>query len=67
MAMETLLGEYLKHRRSFTGKLDAYGDLTDQDHRAINHGTAWTLFPRLVPKHDTASQRAPDGGSDRAT
>jgi 6-methylsalicylate decarboxylase len=50
---------------SFTGKLDAY-DLTDDDHRAINHGNAWTLFPRLAPKHDRASESAPDRGSDRA-
>jgi aminocarboxymuconate-semialdehyde decarboxylase len=41
---------------SFTGKLDAYDDLTADDHRAINHGNAWTLFPRLVPRHDTAPQ-----------
>ena len=43
---------------SFTGKLDAYDDLTVADRRAINHGNAWTLFPRLVPKHDTASRNA---------
>jgi len=41
---------------SFTGKLDDYGDLTVDEHRAISHGNAWTLFPRLVPKHDTASR-----------
>jgi hypothetical protein len=51
---------------SFTSKLDTYDDLTDDDHRAINHGNAWTLFPRLCPKHDRVSQRAPDRGSDRA-
>ena len=32
---------------SFTGKLDAYDDLTDDDRRAINHGNACDLFPRL--------------------
>jgi hypothetical protein len=51
---------------SFNAKLDAYDDLTDDDHRAINHGNAGTLFPRLAPKHDRASQGAPDRGSDRA-
>jgi 6-methylsalicylate decarboxylase len=42
---------------SFTGKLDDYGDLTADEHRAISHGTAWTLFPRLVSKH-AASRNA---------
>jgi 6-methylsalicylate decarboxylase len=51
---------------SFTSKLDTYDDLTDDDRRAINHGNAWTLFPRLAPKHDRAYQRAPHRGSDRA-
>jgi len=40
---------------SFTAKLDAYDDLTADEHRAISHGNAWTLFPRLAPQHDTAS------------
>jgi hypothetical protein len=39
---------------SFTGKLDAYDGLTADEQRAISHGNAWTLFPRLVPKHHTA-------------
>jgi aminocarboxymuconate-semialdehyde decarboxylase len=43
---------------SFTGKLDDYGDLTVDEHRAVSHGNAWTLFPRLVPKHDAAPQSA---------
>jgi 6-methylsalicylate decarboxylase len=32
---------------SFTAKLDAYGGLTADERRAINHGNARTLFPRL--------------------
>jgi len=40
---------------SFTAKLDDYGDLNADEHRAINHGNAWTLFPRLVSRQDTAS------------
>jgi aminocarboxymuconate-semialdehyde decarboxylase len=43
---------------SFTGKLDDYGDLTADEHRAISHGNAGTLFPRLVPKHGTVPQSA---------
>jgi 6-methylsalicylate decarboxylase len=39
---------------SFTGKLDAYDGLTADEHEAISHGNAWTLFPRLAPQHDTA-------------
>jgi 6-methylsalicylate decarboxylase len=39
---------------SFTIKLDAYDDLTADEHRAISHGNAWTLFPRLAPQHHTA-------------
>jgi 6-methylsalicylate decarboxylase len=38
---------------SFTIKLDAYDDLTADEHRAISHGNAWTLFPRLAPQHHT--------------
>jgi len=33
---------------SFTTKLDAYEGLTADEHRAISHGNAWTLFPRLA-------------------
>jgi Amidohydrolase len=32
---------------SFTAKLNAYDGLTTDEHAAINHGNAWTLFPRL--------------------
>jgi 6-methylsalicylate decarboxylase len=39
---------------SFTGKLDAYDGLTADEHGAISHGNARTLFPRLAPQHDTA-------------
>ena len=39
---------------SFTAELDAYDGLTANDHRAISHSNAWTLFPRLAPRHDTA-------------
>ena len=34
--------------------LDAYDGLTADEHGAISHGNAWTLFPRLAPHHDTA-------------
>jgi aminocarboxymuconate-semialdehyde decarboxylase len=47
---------------SFTAELDAYDGLTANDHRAINHSNAWTLFPRLAPRHDTA----PPGAYNRA-
>jgi aminocarboxymuconate-semialdehyde decarboxylase len=40
---------------SFTARLDAEDDLTADEHRAISHGNAWTLFPRLSPQHDIAS------------
>jgi len=33
---------------SFTAKLDAYDGLTADEHAAINHGNALTLFPRLA-------------------
>ena len=33
---------------SFTKKLDAYHDLTNVEHEAINNGNARTLFPRLA-------------------
>jgi predicted TIM-barrel fold metal-dependent hydrolase len=35
---------------TFTEQLDAYGDLTRDERSAINHGNAWTLFPRLAPR-----------------
>jgi aminocarboxymuconate-semialdehyde decarboxylase len=39
---------------SFTAKLDAYDGLTADEHGAISHRNAWTLFPRLAPQHDIA-------------
>ena len=39
---------------SFTAKLDAYGGLAAEEHGAISHGNARTLFPRLAPQHDIA-------------
>jgi predicted TIM-barrel fold metal-dependent hydrolase len=33
---------------SFTTKLDAYEGLTADEHKAISHGNAWILFPRLA-------------------
>jgi 6-methylsalicylate decarboxylase len=33
---------------SFTTQLDAYDGLTNAEHRAINQGNAFTLFPRLA-------------------
>ncbi|HEY2943882.1 MAG TPA: amidohydrolase family protein [Vicinamibacteria bacterium] len=45
---------------SFTAKLDAYNRLTADEHRAINHGNACTLFPRLArtePTLEVASMR----------
>ncbi len=33
---------------SFTTKLDAYEGLTADERKAISHGNAWTLFPRLA-------------------
>jgi predicted TIM-barrel fold metal-dependent hydrolase len=50
---------------SFTAKLDAYDDLTADEHRAISHGNAWTLFPRLAPQHDTASPERRSARSGR--
>jgi 6-methylsalicylate decarboxylase len=40
---------------SFTAKLDAYEGLTADEQRAISHGNAWTLFPRLAPQHSIAA------------
>jgi aminocarboxymuconate-semialdehyde decarboxylase len=39
---------------SFTANLDTYDGLTVDEHRAISHGNARTLFPRLAPQYDTA-------------
>jgi aminocarboxymuconate-semialdehyde decarboxylase len=41
---------------SFTAKLDSYDDLTGKERRAINHGNASRLFPRLASEN-TASHR----------
>jgi len=38
---------------SFTARLDAYNGLTADEHRAINHGNARTLFPRLARTEPT--------------
>jgi predicted TIM-barrel fold metal-dependent hydrolase len=39
---------------SFTAKLDAYDGLTADEHGAVSHGNARTLFPRLAPQHEVA-------------
>jgi 6-methylsalicylate decarboxylase len=36
---------------SFTAKLDVYDGLTADEHGAISHGNALTLFPRLAAQH----------------
>jgi 6-methylsalicylate decarboxylase len=40
---------------SFTAKLDTYDDLTAEEHTAINHDNAWTLFPRLASENTASS------------
>jgi aminocarboxymuconate-semialdehyde decarboxylase len=42
---------------SFTSKLDAYPGLTADEHRAISHENAWTLFPRIADRHEAATRR----------
>jgi len=42
---------------SFASKLDAYDDLTADEHAAISHVNAWTLFPRLLPDSDAANRK----------
>ncbi|MFL9889065.1 amidohydrolase family protein [Paraburkholderia agricolaris] len=37
---------------TFTAQLDAYEDFTVAEHKSVNHGNAWTLFPRLAPQYD---------------
>jgi predicted TIM-barrel fold metal-dependent hydrolase len=44
---------------SFTAELDAYDGLIADEHRAISHSNAWTLFPRLAPHSATQRPRAP--------
>jgi len=48
---------------SFTTKLDTYEGLTADEHRAISHGNAWTLFPRLAVS-DTSKQAGKTGAAN---
>jgi predicted TIM-barrel fold metal-dependent hydrolase len=41
----------------FTTKLDDYEGLTPEEHRAISHGNAWTLFPRFAEQHTPTKSR----------
>ncbi len=53
---------------SFTARLDADDGLTADEHRAISHRNAWTLFPRLAAQHDTATLESdvdPGGAGER--
>ncbi len=53
---------------SFTARLDADDGLTADEHRAISHRNAWTLFPRLAAQHDTAALESdvdPGGAGER--
>ena len=43
---------------SFTAKLDAGNGLTAEEHRAINHGNACTLFPRLARRTEPTVEAA---------
>ena len=43
---------------SFTAKLDAGNGLTADEHRAINHGNACTLFPRLARRTEPTVEAA---------
>ena len=43
---------------SFTAKLDADNSLTADEHRAINHGNACTLFPRLARRTEPTVEAA---------
>jgi len=43
---------------SFTAKLDADNGLTADEHRAINHGNACTLFPRLARRTEPTVEAA---------
>jgi predicted TIM-barrel fold metal-dependent hydrolase len=38
----------------FTANLDSYEGLTGDEHAAISHDNAWTLFPRLAVMHASA-------------
>ena len=48
---------------SFTANLDTYDGLTVDEHRAISHGNARTLFPRLAPQHDGCRARSTGANS----
>jgi hypothetical protein len=48
---------------SFTVKLDCDGSLTREEHEAINHKNAWSLFPRLVLQ-DAKTHRQRASGKD---
>jgi 6-methylsalicylate decarboxylase len=50
---------------SFNSKLEAYDGLTADEHKAINHGNALTLFPRLAVMD--ASKFHPHGLSGSST
>jgi hypothetical protein len=52
---------------SFTARSDAEDDLTADEHRAISHGNAWTLFPRLSPQHDIALAQPRQNSRDPET
>jgi predicted TIM-barrel fold metal-dependent hydrolase len=42
---------------SVTAKLDADPGLTADEHKAISHGNAWTLFPRLATQQTARPER----------
>jgi predicted TIM-barrel fold metal-dependent hydrolase len=42
---------------TFTEQLDAYDDFTSSERNAINHGNAWTFFPRLASAIDKTSRK----------
>jgi hypothetical protein len=45
---------------SFTTKLDAFEGLTPDEHNAISHGNACTLFRRLALPRDTMKTVRPE-------
>jgi hypothetical protein len=48
---------------SFTAKLDAYDGLTADEHKAINHDNAWTMFSRLAVM-DASKEAVKAGNAD---
>jgi hypothetical protein len=40
---------------TFTAQLDAYKNFTATERTSVNHGNAWTLFPRLGPPDNKAA------------